>query len=353
MATLLTSNRLQEMTVDTPKHFNIFYSWQSDIDKKANNHFIKDCIERAIKELKKEDDITVIPRLDKDTQGTTGSPKITETILGKIDASHLFISDITIINSNWFNKILNRRLTPNPNVLFELGYALYRLTWGRIICLNNDSFSNIADMPFDLQQNRIAQYNFNGKDNKEEARKQLTDLLKVAIKSIIDNNEVLLAKDHQRNIHQHDIKVFQGLDAIMDDSTFLDLLQNIANIQIVIKHEYRLLDTFTEYLKAEKNQFIIPELIESAKELHDAVSKMHITLATTLQSKYETWFDETEKEAKEQISYHLPQNEGYFKTYQEYEANRDDRIDRNKNAIFAAMESYKKFRSTIKRHLFI
>ncbi len=208
-------------------------------------------------------------------------------------------------------------------------------------------------MPFDLQQNRISQYSFNGKDNKEAAKKHLTELLKVAIKSIIDNNEILLAKENQRNIHQHDIKIFQGLDAIIDDSTFLDLLQHIANIQIVFKHEYRLLDSFAEYLKAEKNQFLIPQLFESAKELHDAVKKLHYTWGTTLQSKYETWFDETDKEVKEQISYHLPQNEGYFKTYQEYEVNRNERIDRNNTTLFAAMESYKKFRVTIKRHLFI
>lgn len=340
------------MTVDTPQHFNIFYSWQSDIDKKANNHFIKDCIERAIKELKKEDDITVIPRLDKDTQGATGSPKITETILGKIDASHLFISDITIINSNWLNKFLNRRLTPNPNVLFELGYALYRLTWDRIICLNNDSFSNITDMPFDLQQNRIAQYNFNGKDNKEAARKHLTDLLKVAIKSIINNNEALLAKDQQRNIYQHDIKVFQAFDKITEGLSLINILENIASTQIVI-NEYKLIHQLVEYLDEEKNQFLIPEINIVAKDLSKSLKKVHHTLATTLQSKHETWFDSTEDIEKEQFSYHLPQNEEYFNSYQEYENDRDKRIDRNNAAIDSAEDTYKKFRATVKRHLFI
>lgn len=340
------------MTVDTTKHFNIFYSWQSDIDNKANNHFIKDCIEKAIKDLKKENDITVIPRLDKDTQGATGSPKITETILGKIDASHLFISDITIINSNWLNRTLNRRLTPNPNVLFELGYALYRLTWDRIICLNNNSFSNIADMPFDLQQNRISQYNFNGKDNKEAARKHLTELLKVAIKSIIDKNEVLLPRDQQRNTYQHDIKVFQAFDKITDGVSLIQLLENIASTQIVI-NEYKLMHQLVEYLDEEKNQFLIPDINTEAKNLSGSLKKVHHTLATTLQSKHDTWIDSTDNEEKEQFSYHLPQNEEYFNSYQEYENDRDKRIDKNNAAIDITEDAYRKFRATVKRHLFI
>ena len=339
--------------METPKHFNVFYSWQSDIDNKANNHFIKDCIVKAIKELKKEDDVTVIPRLDKDTQGMTGSPKITETILEKIDATHLFISDVTIINSTLLNRLLKRRLTPNPNVLFELGYALNRLTWDRIICLNNDAFSKIGDMPFDLQQNRISRYSFNGKNKKDLAQKQLTDLLKIAIRGIIDNYEVLLAKENQRNVHQHDINVFKGLDEIIDDTRFLDLLEFIASNQIVSKDEYKLLDNFNNYLKADKNQFLIAGLNQVALELQGNINKMIRTLAITLSLKHNTGYDDEEKGEKTQIFYNLPDNEKYFANYQEYEADRDSRIGRNTIAISDAIETYKKFRATIKRQLFL
>lgn len=339
--------------MDTIQHFNIFYSWQSDLNKKANNHFIKECIEKAIKELKKEEVATIIPRLDKDTKGITGSPRITDTILSKIDASHLFISDISIINSNWSNRIFKKRLTPNPNVLFELGYALNRLTWDRMICLNNDAFSNIKDMPFDLQQNRISQYNFNGKSKKDEAKKHLTELLKVAIRDIIEKFDTLSEKEHQKNKHQHDIRVFQGLDAIINDTYLLDLLQHIANINIVMREDYRLLDTFYSYLTAERNQFLLPELNIEAKELANTINKMHMALALNLQSRYETWYDETEQKKIEQISYHLPDNEGYFNSYEDFEDNKNKRIDTISNAIFETIEKYKSFRSLIKKQLFI
>jgi hypothetical protein len=283
----------------------------------------------------------------------TGSPKITETILEKIDASHLFISDITIINSTLFNKFLKRRLTPNPNVLFELGYALNRLSWDRIICLNNDYFSKIGDMPFDLQQNRISRYSFNGKDKKDKAKKQLTDLLKTAIRGIIDNNDVLQAKEHQRNVHQHDINLFKGLDEILDDTIFLSLLEFIASNQILSKDEYRSLDNFNKYLKADKNQFLITDLNNAAMKLQVIINEMLMTLSTTLQLKYDIWYDDLEKCEKTQSFFNLPDNEKYFDTYQKYESDKDSRISRNNKAISDAIDSYKKFRATIKRHLFI
>lgn len=341
------------MPLYTPKHFIIFYSWQSDINKNANNHFIKDCIEKAIKELNKQAEITVTLRLDKDTHETTGSPKITDTILKKIDASHLFISDITIINSNWFNKIINRRLTPNPNVLFELGYALYRLTWDRIILLNNDSFSSITDMPFDLQQNRLSRYNFNGKDNKEAARKHLTGLLKKAIKGIIDKYEILLTKEDQRNIYRHDTEVFERLEIIIDDSVFYELLNKIHNYQIVVKEEYQLLDNITTYLQRDGNQFLIPELAIIAKELEDAVCELHSTLTTNLFPKTDRYYDHVEEKEKEETSYHLPENQNYFSTHEEYEAKREERINKICSAVSVVRDSYKKFRRETKNRLFV
>lgn len=340
------------MTSESKKHFNIFYSWQSDLNKKANSHFIKDCIEKAIKELKKEDEIKVIPRLDKDTLGESGSPKITDTILGKIDASDIFIADVSLINSTRLNKFLKKRLSPNPNVLFELGYALHRLSWKRIICLNNNSFSNINDMPFDLQQNRISHYNYNGKKNKQIAKKELVLLLKKAIKAVLDNFEVLLDEERKSNVHEHDRSIFQEFDNIVDDVTFLDQLEFIATNHVV-RGGYELFGELSDFLKAERNQFLLPELKTDAILLKDAIEKMHMTLATTLQSESESYVDKSTGKITTQKYYHLPQNEQYFDTHAEYEANRESRIDRNSKSIIACVKSYKSFRAAIKEKLFI
>lgn len=337
---------------ETKKHFNIFYSWQSDLNKKTNNHFIKGCIEKAIKELKKENEITVIPRLDKDTLGEAGSPRIIDTILKKIDAADIFIADVTIINSTWLNNFLKKRLTPNPNVLFELGYALHRMSWNRIICLNNNSFSNISDMPFDLQQNRISQYNYNGKKNKKEAKQDLTNLLKVAIKSVIDNYEKLLSEEQKANVYNHDRKIFEGFDRIIDDANFLEKLDFIARSQTV-RGGYKLFGEMTDFLKAERNQFLIPELKEDATKLKIEIENMHTTLATTLQSESETIYDTSTGKTERVPYYHLPQNEQYFDSHKEYRENRDGRIERNLKAIESSKMAYKKFRGTVKKLLYI
>lgn len=336
-----------------PEHFNIFYSWQSDLNKHTNNYFIKDCLEKSIKELKKEGSVSIIPRLDKDTQGMTGSPKITDTILSKIDASNIFICDISIINSNWLNKIFKKRLSPNPNVLFELGYALDRLSWDRIICLNNDAFSNIENMPFDLQQNRISKYNFNGKSKKAEAKAQLIELLKNAIKGIIENYQSILDKNLQSNRYQHDIKVFLEFDNLINDISFREMLKHIANVNIVLNDDYKLFNTIYEYLIADRNQFLVTEIQKEAIELAVSINKMHLTLAKNLQSKFKRWYDETEQKQMKQISFHLPDNEEYFKSYKEFEDNRNKRIDENTIVICESLNKYKSFRAVVKEHLFI
>ena len=335
----------------TINHFNIFYSWQSDINKNFNNYFIKDCITNAIKELKKENDIILIPRLDRDTQATTGSPKIIDTILAKIDASHLFISDVTIINSNFFNRVLKKRLTPNPNILFELGYALNRLSWDRIICLNNNAISKIEDLPFDIKQNRILQYNFNGKNDNDVAKKKLTELLKTAIKVIIDKYDVILSKNNQRNIHQHDIDVFKRLNDIINDTEYKNLLQRIASVQRVLDTELDLLDNFYEYLIAERNQFLLPELKNESFELTQSFNKMRWTLSKTLHPKLEKWNDELEQ--KKQIILHLPQDEECFKTHEEYSNNINAEIEKISKSIFDCIDKYISFRACVKRNLFI
>ncbi|WP_444544716.1 hypothetical protein, partial [Shewanella glacialipiscicola] len=58
----------------------IFYSWQSDIENKFNRNFIKDCLERAIKQLNQDLKIEDALRLDHDTKDVQGSPDIASTI---------------------------------------------------------------------------------------------------------------------------------------------------------------------------------------------------------------------------------------------------------------------------------
>ena len=145
---------------------NIFFSWQSDLDLKNNKNFIEDCIKIAIKEFNKENKFLVDFNLDKDTSGEPGNPEIINLILNKIDNSRIFICDLSIINNDYIS-----RKTPNPNVVFELGYAIKSLGWEKIICIVNEEYGKSEVLPFDIKHRRLLSYNLKTKEKSKEKRK--------------------------------------------------------------------------------------------------------------------------------------------------------------------------------------
>src|SRR6266852_4668683 len=128
----------------------VFYSWQSDLPKGTNYTFIETCLNKAIKEL--QGAAKLDPALDRDTAGLAGSPDIAATILDKINNCHVFVGDVSIIHGG------PPRAAPNPNVLFELGYAVKRLGWDRVICVANEHFGKVESLPFDVRQRRVTKY---------------------------------------------------------------------------------------------------------------------------------------------------------------------------------------------------
>ena len=154
------------------KTFTIFYSWQSDLEGKSNRNLINSCIEKAIKDLKKnsENDFLLEINLDRDTKNKSGSPSISKTIFDKINITDIFIADVTVINNSIINRALKTRVNPNPNVLIELGYAINKLGWERIICINNLKYGENEILPFDIRGHRITSYNSKQKNCKEQLK---------------------------------------------------------------------------------------------------------------------------------------------------------------------------------------
>ena len=157
----------------------VFYSWQSDLPNSTNRGFIHQALERAAKDIKGDETISVEPVIDRDTSGVPGSPDIAATILSKIDNCDVFACDVSIINHDSKN-----RLTTNPNVLIELGYALKRLGWNRVIMIFNTEFGEVEDLPFDLRMKRVITYSEKKKNQdraseRKKLQKQLTNALKV------------------------------------------------------------------------------------------------------------------------------------------------------------------------------
>src|SRR5262245_38295219 len=129
----------------------IFYSWQSDLPNSTNRGFIGDCLERAIKELRAEGSLGVEPALDRDTQGVPGSPDIADTIFEKIDNCAMFVGDVSFINGRRDGAACDcTRLTPNPNVIAEWGWASKAVGFERVVCVLNEATGGVNDLPFDL-----------------------------------------------------------------------------------------------------------------------------------------------------------------------------------------------------------
>lgn len=334
------------------KTFNIFYSWQLDTNPKANKYFINSCLEKAIKEIKSDKTINLIPRLDKDTDAKTGSPDIVESILNKIDACNVFVSDITIINFDRTSKLLRRKFTPNPNVMFELGYALNRLSWDRIICLNNSAISDISFMPFDLRKNRISQFYCDNPKSKEQSN-ELTQLLVKAIKAIITEYDLIISKEKQGNYSVHDKSIFESFNSIVPESLFKATFENISISLEIEEREFKLIRDIEAFFETTTNHFLINELQISAESFLKIISETRTTFARYSGLEFEEHYDEETKETVKRTYYVLLPERKDFGKYAEYDTEKIRRVKEIGQAIENALQAYKLFRISIKRHLFV
>lgn len=108
----------------------IFYSWQSDREGKCCKDFIRIAADEAADAVAAK--LGVLIRIDSDTEGVSGHPAITDTILKKIEASDLFLADMSFVAETTGGK-----LVPNPNVMGEYGFALRAKTVQRILLAMN------------------------------------------------------------------------------------------------------------------------------------------------------------------------------------------------------------------------
>lgn len=143
----------------------IFWAWQSDLPGRISRHFVRDALKAAIVELKQPSDIEEPSEesrrsgihLDSDRQGVSGSPDLAQEILKKIDASSVFVGDVTPIGmvtmvTNRDGESNSPKKLMNPNVAIELGYSLARHTDNRLLMILNTAFGDRNDLPFDLRQ---------------------------------------------------------------------------------------------------------------------------------------------------------------------------------------------------------
>ena len=201
---------------------NIFFSWQSDLPRKNTTSFIEDCIRTAIKELNQQDKKFSF-HLDKNTIGEPGHPEIANVILEKIDQARIFVCDLSIVNHQF-----EGRKTPNPNVVFEFGYAIKSLGWEKIICIINEEYGIPDSLPFDIKHRRLLTYNLNIRDRKTEKQK----LVKAILASINILKERGLLYDELEDYFKRDM-----------DTEFLTIVNHIRKIVLPAFDVNLMLDT--------------------------------------------------------------------------------------------------------------
>lgn len=159
---------------------SIFYSWQSDLPASGNRNLIEESLERAAKVIRKDEKETIHPVIDRDTAGIDGTPAIADSIFSKIALADVFVADVSLINFGGTG-----RLTPNPNVLIELGYAIGRLGWARILLVQNTAYGDPDQLPFDLRGRRTVTFKAEDGFNKPEVRGLLQGRFEGALRNLL------------------------------------------------------------------------------------------------------------------------------------------------------------------------
>jgi hypothetical protein len=340
----------------TPK--TLFYSWQSDLDPKANNYLIRDALKAAIKTLEKEIDVEM--SLDKDTQETSGSPDIVDTIFRKIRAADILVADVTIINADY-----DGRKTPNPNVMIELGYAVKALGWERIICIVNTDYCRPEDLPFDVRNNRTSTYSVN-KAGVKEAEKTLTGIMVEAIRAIVDNYDKILKRFRQDDYIDHDKALFGKFDAMASQVDIFDSLDLLCTSLSINKTHYRLWDRVEEFRKSFADNFLSQEIQASFEKFARLLDEIHLLASQKLFSmnlpgtKTTIEYEEQGIEITPAIQYEIDSSRWYkipdspadgdWNAYSIRVGETQALFNQHTDEIMAA---YKEFRLTVKKHLFI
>jgi len=172
----------------TPR-FTIFYAWQDDTDPTTNRYFIQKMLEKAAKTLSSNELDVVV---DSDTQGLTGWANIPEAILMKIGSCDVFLGDATFVASVTAKEQEEQsKGCPNPNVMYELGFAHKTIGENRIVLVGNNHYAKKLKVPFDMNHRRYPiAYCLAPGENKEGVAETLLSALVKAVGDIITDHGI-------------------------------------------------------------------------------------------------------------------------------------------------------------------
>lgn len=220
----------------------IFYSWQSDLPGSDTRNLIQDSIKDTVRILRD----TVEIDADRDTKGEYGAPDIVQTIFSKIDECDIFIADVSAVcEYHPLDKDGNlkeeTKLTPNPNVLMELGYAAHVVGWENIICVINTDYGDPQRMPFDIAHRRLTPYSLKSK-TKGEVKRSIRDIIQGTVENLVDNGKRVKSGLSNIQVGSYDLETKKISKTLIpwnlrESSTFLAIKQSLVEECMILIEE--------------------------------------------------------------------------------------------------------------------
>jgi len=207
------------------KKYTLFYSWQSDSPSSDNWSYIEKELERC-KTKFAEQGIEI--EISQDAREDTDGDSIDRAVLVQIARSDFFVGDITPIATTDKAKIV-----PNPNVMFEVGYAASQLGMQRVILAWNTAYYPL-NAPFDIRNYAIVKYS----KKKKECKKAL-DLYDIMEKKIEKYNE--LVADEGKAIN-YDVRIYKQIEDIIPMQTLREKVEFFLRHRIHSKYDLDLMD---------------------------------------------------------------------------------------------------------------
>ena len=175
-------------------------------------------------------------RLDRDTQGEVGSPDIAMTLQQKIAKCDIFIADVSLVGE------ANGRKVVNQNVMFELGFAIGKLTDKNVLLLVNTELGDMKEMPFDIAHRRMLPFVINRQGAAEGFRGNLKD-------AILEHIKHLESKPYAFKADKDEIKVDDEEILVLSLFAKMKVDPRIQTVNTMMGPQIQTIEDTTEYRK--------------------------------------------------------------------------------------------------------
>ena len=326
--------------------FKIFYSWMSDRPAHQNIKYIRKVLQKDCEALEKELKIKI--EIDSDSRGTNGEDTIDTAILKKIAACDLFVCDTTPVR-NFFITInkTQEKLIPNPNAVFELGYAVSSLGWSRCILVWNEKYGDVGEAPFDIRNHLTIPYHIN---------KHPLSFYAV-IKDKFKKYDEIVKEWRTSKERSFDSCKYVSIKDVFAERDLLDSIKHFLTNRVYSMYTFKkweeLIYTYRNY---PDTHFVDKDLHQSYLEFIDALEKLDVYASTYNEPHHmnKDISEDQDPEEWERKYMYIIRDPFYYIPDPEDALNIQKRMEKEISIIEDAIsQSYKKFRDLVRVKLLI